>query len=215
MRTALTFAALALALATSAQAQTLQYSFSTTVHSVGAGAPAGFASVAAGAPVSGTVSFDLAATSAAPNNLGGVFGSATLYPLAAAQVNLNIGGVIINSFGGTVSGFVWNDQPTLGSGLNDGFIVANVANVGSLQFQLGNVMHATSVLTSNALPTSNVVGPQLLTLNVAGQSSFLMTQAFNPLQVAVVPEPEAWALWLLGLGAVACATARRRLAAVR
>ncbi|KPF48026.1 hypothetical protein IP87_12840 [beta proteobacterium AAP121] len=72
MRTALTFAALALALATSAQAQTLQYSFSTTVHSVGAGAP-----------VSGTVSFDLAATSAAPTNL-------------------NIGGVIINSFDGTV-----------------------------------------------------------------------------------------------------------------
>ncbi len=215
MRTALTVAALGLALAASAQAQTLQYSFTTTVQSVEPGAPAAFAAVAAGAAVNGTVRFDLAATSAAPNNLGGVFGSATLYPLAAAQVNMNIGGVVLDSFGGTVTGFVWNDQPTVGSGLNDGFLVVNVATVGSLQFQLGNLLHATSVLASNALPSSDVAGAQLLSLNLAGQPGFLLTQAFNPLRVAVVPEPQPWALWLLGLAAVAGATARRRLAAAR
>jgi hypothetical protein len=122
------------------------------------------------------------------------------------------GWTYLNTFGATFGGVVATNNPHTGSNnYYDGAVQAydgitqNVATTGSTTYTVTFWLDDNSSLTTfSALSTNGDV------TDTGGNGADLLVYAGN-VPVRTVPEPAAWALMLLGVGAVGGAVRRRRL----
>lgn len=197
--------------AAGAQAAIITYSFGGTVTSVNTGDP-GFlpalAGVTAGDSFNGTLTYETA-TAPSANPFGGVFGTATFYQPGSFSFSVTTDGVTLNSWTGSQSAFVWNDEATLGGCCNDGLLFTNITTFPNTQYQLGNLLLSAGILATDALPDTSLSGGYVFDLRSAGSGTAWLTgNVVGGLQVSAVPLPAA--AWLFGSGAMSLLGIARR-----
>lgn len=188
---------------TGSSAATHQFSFSGTISSVNPAAPgfpATLGDVVAGTPFSGSISYTFEGAPD-PNPFGGLFAQASFYSLAPFTASFTVGSHVLGSWTGSpgLGAFVWNDD-NINGGPADGFLLINPVSTTDPQFQVGNLLYATSTFGSEALPTQSVPGAYLLTMGLGGNSNFWLQGSGNTLVFSTpVPEVPAWAMLAAGL----------------
>lgn len=176
------FISMVLGASSSLDAAQVTYTFTTTVSGISSAAPgfpASLAGVSVGTPISGTFYYDAATPAGINPSGGGIFGAATYYALNSPKFSFTIGGVLFNTWAPTLSAFVWNDYPTMGSTNYDGVLYTNFTNVGNTQFVLGELLLPTNAFNSTALPGGDLPGIYLLNMRQAGSSNWFDSAAFN------------------------------------
>jgi hypothetical protein len=166
------------------------YEFSTTISYVNSGAggfPESLNAATVGDPITGRIQYE-ADSPAAANPLGGVFQLATYYPLNNVTVSIDVGGVVFDSWTGTLAALVWNDDPTSASlpGLYDGLLYVNITSPQDTRFKIGNLILPADTFLDETLPSGPVTGIHSLELGLPN-SPWVDGSPFNLTQVVVPP----------------------------
>jgi hypothetical protein len=163
------------------------YEFTTKVSSIdvtASGFPASLSGVSVNDPITGRIQYE-ANSPAAANTTSGVFQLATYYPLTNVSVSINVAGAVFNTWNGTISAFVWNNDPTSTSppGVYDGLLFVNITSPNDTRFKIGNLILSANTFSDESLPKALVTGFQTVELGTPN-STWLDGDLFNLTQVS-------------------------------
>jgi hypothetical protein len=206
-----------------AEAAPITLQFASTVSAVdpsAAGFPSALSGTTAGDTFTASITYDpLSAVATQIPRLNppfaSLFDTAYGYALPGASVSITVGGTTFNNWTGTIKAFVWNDADLnhVGS-LSDGLIFTDIATIpGDAQFRIGNFLMPVDTFSSGALPTGALDGPFIAVLNAAGSTQEWASSGASSFMLASpttsIPEPDTYAMLLIGLALLGCT--RRRI----
>jgi hypothetical protein len=197
-----------------AAAAPITYQFSSTVAFVDTAlVPASLAGVAVGDPIVATMTFD---TSTPPSSSNPIpfdpWADASYYSLTGATFSVSIDGVVLDTWTGLISAFMWNDdQFSVGGPAQDGYVFTNVTASGNPLFQWGALGLSSSLFGDESLPSGGALSGvfELNRFGSSGPELWVRSGSITATVVEPSAVPEPATLLLVGAGLAAAARRRR------